>query len=79
MKVFTITMVLSMKEIIGLKLEVNKFCGTTPNGMVGLLGLKRRRVLQDGFMANLILHAQAIPKMIGNIMTMVGFQQMIFN
>ena len=34
-------MVLSMKEIIGLKLEVNKFCGTTPNGMVGLLEEKK--------------------------------------
>ena len=77
MKVFTPTMVHSMKGIIGL--EMDKFCGTTHNGMVGLLALRRKRVQQDGFMANLILHAQAIPKMIGNIMTMVGFQQMIFN
>ena len=77
MKVFTITMVLSMKEIIGLNLEVGKFCGTTQNGMDGPFDLRRKRAQMETFMPILILYVQTTPKIIGNIMIMVGFLQMI--
>ena len=64
MKVFTITMVLSMKEIIGLNLEVGKFCGTTQNGMDGPFDLRRKRAQTETSMVNLILHVQTTLKMI---------------
>ena len=77
MKVFIITLVLSMIEIIGLNLEVDKFCGTTQTGMVGHLELKRKRARMETFILILILFVQTTPKMIGNFMIMVGFLQMI--
>ena len=77
MKVFIITMVLSMKEIIELNLEVDKYFGTTQTGMVGHLELKRKKAQMETFMLILILHVQTTLKMIWNTMIIVEFLQAI--
>ena len=80
MKVFTATMEPSMEGIIGLKLEEEGLYGIIHSLKIGQLVQKKSLVqILEASQAILNLHAQTIPKMVGNIMTMVGFQQMIFN
>ena len=80
MKVFTATMEPSMEGIIGLKLEEEEPYGIIHSLKIGQL-VKKKSLVQilEASQAILNLHAQTIPKMVGNIMTMVGFQQMMFN
>ena len=82
MKGFTATMEPSMEGTIGLKLKEEEPYGIIHSLKIGQL-VKKKSLVQilEASQAFQIQnrHAQAIPKMIGNIMTMVGFQQMMFN
>ena len=81
MKVFTATMEPSMEGIIGLKLEEEGLYGIIHSLKIGQLVKKKSlvQILEASQAFQILnLHALIIPKMIGNIMTKVGFQQMLF-